>query len=85
MTVVQIAREYLEKEGNSYFEDIFQAVKNELLFKWKEVLPHIPEEDLIIKKRGELYKILTITAQFYFFKEENKWGLTPIEVKLRRK
>ncbi|MGC7163531.1 hypothetical protein [Metamycoplasma hominis] len=53
---VDIAKEILDRHDALDFETLFNYVKDELLERWKEELTsNISDEELLIKKRGELY------------------------------
>ncbi|AIU33820.1 DNA-directed RNA polymerase subunit delta [Metamycoplasma hominis] len=63
---VDIAKEILDRHDALDFETLFNYVKDELLERWKEELTSsISDEELLIKKRGELYKLLTIDGRFF--------------------
>lgn len=65
-TTIKIAEEYLKslESKNVPFEDVFQVVKKELFSKWQEEAPELNETEICEIRRGELYKILTVSGKF---------------------
>ncbi|MGZ9428444.1 3'-5' exonuclease [Mycoplasma sp. 1012] len=65
-TMISLSVEVLSTKSYMQFEDIFTFVKNKLQKKWfeKGEFTHEEKELVLQKKRGELYRLLTVTSDF---------------------
>ena len=64
-TILSVIKEYMEKEKRDdfTFEEIFQQVEKNLSADWAKELSQDFDEVILIKK-GETYKLLTIDGDF---------------------
>lgn len=64
-TIIHIAEATLRKAVEPVeFEFVFQAVQDELMSKWQSQYSDLSDEEILIKCRGELYKMLTVSGKF---------------------
>ncbi|MBN3534928.1 DNA-directed RNA polymerase subunit delta [Mycoplasma procyoni] len=66
-TMIQLAIDSLENGKQLQFEEIFDYVKANLYDKWISQYSNISEEEeyeMLTRKRGELYKLLTVDSHF---------------------
>ncbi|WP_027333980.1 DNA-directed RNA polymerase subunit delta [Mycoplasma elephantis] len=79
-TMVDVAIEYLNSHGQDNFENIFTAVKKEFQEKWQNEAKknNLTMEEILVKKTGEFYKLLTVYAKFTHL-GNNEWDLSYIE------
>lgn len=73
-TIISIAIEFLKKHREAAFNEIFLEIQKRLMPKWERQLPNESAEQILIRKRGELYKLLTIDGSFTPL-GENIWTL----------
>ncbi|WP_373436250.1 DNA-directed RNA polymerase subunit delta [Metamycoplasma equirhinis] len=72
-TLVDVAKEILDTKEAMNFQDIFANVKSQLFDRWRaETSNNVSDDELLEKKRGELYRLLTIDGRF-FHKENGEW------------
>ncbi|UWD34251.1 DNA-directed RNA polymerase subunit delta [Mesomycoplasma molare] len=76
-TMIVLAKEILEKEREMEFEKIFSHIQEKLQEKWNVSLNANEEnaiENLLVKKRGELYRLLTVDSNFKRL-NDGRWTL----------
>ncbi|WGI36633.1 DNA-directed RNA polymerase subunit delta [Mesomycoplasma lagogenitalium] len=74
-TMINLAKEILNNTKDLEFEEIFLYVKEHLYERWVKDLPKLSDEEeknLLTKKRGELYKLLTVDSNFKRL-NDGKW------------
>ena len=65
LSMIDIAKEAIGNSSKT-FDEIFSTVSKKLLNNWKlEAGENISENELLEKKRGEFYKLLTIDSRFF--------------------
>ena len=65
LSMIDIAKEAIGNSSKT-FDEIFSTVSKKLLNNWKlEASKNISENELLEKKRGEFYKLLTIDSRFF--------------------
>lgn len=74
-TMVDIAFEFLKTREKANFADIFDVIETNFQLKWQEESENnkVDYEDIQIRKRGELYKLLTVDARFKY-EQNNNWS-----------
>ncbi|WP_434337029.1 DNA-directed RNA polymerase subunit delta [Mesomycoplasma conjunctivae] len=75
-TIISVAKEFLSNKSEATFEEIFKQVQIRLMSKWEKELKgkYKNAEQILIYKRGELYKLLTIDGNFIPL-GDNVWTL----------
>ncbi|ASI53630.1 DNA-directed RNA polymerase subunit delta [Metamycoplasma hyosynoviae] len=77
-TMTEIAYQILLERKTLTFDELFNSVKNVLLETWNEELSaNYTIEQIIEKKRGELYKLLTIDSKFFRNNDETWTSIRP--------
>ena len=65
-TMVDTAKDFLGHQKSVEFDAIFDKVKEVLFDSWRAETPtELSDVEIINKKRGELYKLLTIDSRFF--------------------
>ncbi|AAT27611.1 DNA-directed RNA polymerase subunit delta [[Mycoplasma] mobile] len=74
MTTIDVIMKAFQNEESLNFEGIFSFLEKEFKPLWEQeaTTKNITYENLLVKKRGEVYKLLTIHGDFVKLKE-NKW------------
>lgn len=74
MTTINLIENSFKNEDILDFKEIFKVLENEFRPSWEleASKKEISYEDLLTKKRGEIYKLLTIHGDFVKLKD-NKW------------
>ncbi|AHH45115.1 DNA-directed RNA polymerase subunit delta [Mesomycoplasma bovoculi] len=73
-TIISIAIDFLKKYKEATFDEIFIEIQKRLMPKWEKQLPNESAEQILVRKRGELYKLLTIDGSFTPL-GDNLWSL----------
>ncbi|AZZ65435.1 hypothetical protein DMC14_001360 [Metamycoplasma phocicerebrale] len=65
-TLLDIAEDVLKEKESLDFATLFNKIKEVLFNRWRmETNFSITDEQLLTKKRGELYRLLTIDGRFF--------------------
>lgn len=73
-TLITSAIDALKRNSELSFDDLFNMILKDFLPKWKEELPNLTFEGILIRKKGELYKLLTVDGHFMMV-GNNIWKL----------
>lgn len=73
-TLITAAIEALKLNSQLSFNDLFNSILKDFLPKWKEELPNLSFDEILIRKKGELYKLLTVDGNFTMA-GDNVWKL----------
>ncbi|WP_215772399.1 DNA-directed RNA polymerase subunit delta [Mesomycoplasma hyorhinis] len=73
-TLITAAIEALKLNSQLSFNDLFNSILKDFLPKWKEELPNLSFDEILIRKKGELYKLLTVDGNFTMV-GDNVWKL----------
>ncbi|PZV99857.1 DNA-directed RNA polymerase subunit delta [Metamycoplasma auris] len=72
-TLLDVAQEVLDKRLKMDFSKLFDQVKKILFDRWREEIdPSVDDETILLKKRGELYRLLTVDGRF-FHNSDGTW------------
>ncbi|ENY69118.1 Hypothetical protein MAU_1570 [Metamycoplasma auris 15026] len=65
-TLLDVAQEILDKRLKMDFTKLFDQVKKVLFDRWREEIDaSVDDETILLKKRGELYRLLTVDGRFF--------------------
>ncbi|WP_045433933.1 DNA-directed RNA polymerase subunit delta [Metamycoplasma canadense] len=65
-TLLDVAEENLKNNQNLDFSELFNSIKEILFERWRsETSETVSDEEILIRKRGELYRLLTIDGKFF--------------------
>ncbi|MBN4089289.1 hypothetical protein OF364_01420 [Mycoplasma enhydrae] len=65
-TLLNIAEDILRGRKSIEFNALFDEIKEILFERWRnETDPNVNDEQLLLKKRGELYRLLTVDGKFF--------------------
>ena len=66
ITMADVAKKILGNSKGMQFSEIFEETKKILYATWRaESSEEISDEDLLVKKQGEMYKLFTIDGRFF--------------------
>ncbi|MGX9358884.1 DNA-directed RNA polymerase subunit delta [Mycoplasma sp. 2575] len=65
-TLLDITEEILNEKQNLDFYNLFNSIQKILLKRWRsESIDTSTDEEILLKKRGELYRLLTVDGRFF--------------------
>lgn len=65
-TLLDVAEEILKDKQSLDFYTLFNSIQEVLLERWRnEAIENTSDEQILLKKRGELYRLLTIDGKFF--------------------
>lgn len=70
-----LARDILQQKEALKFVEIFNYIKSKLWDEWRESNSHLTEDELVLKKCGELSKLLTYDTNFVYDSLNDTWSL----------
>lgn len=65
-TLLDVAEEILQKKQNLDFYTLFNSIQQVLFERWRnENDESVSDEQILLRKRGELYHLLTVDGRFF--------------------
>ncbi|ENY69726.1 DNA-directed RNA polymerase subunit delta [Mycoplasmopsis arginini] len=65
-TLLDVAEEILQKKQNLDFYTLFNSIQQILFERWRnENDESVSDEQILLRKRGELYRLLTVDGRFF--------------------
>ncbi|ENY53968.1 DNA-directed RNA polymerase subunit delta [Metamycoplasma alkalescens] len=65
-TLLDVVEEILDGKDNMEFAKLFDMTQKILFPRWRnETDPNISDDAILLRKRGELYRLLTVDGRFF--------------------